>query len=98
MGTEGTARGGSNPRKPVKSTPDPFPVATPPGLQASDHSWVLQTTMELQKSVGALTRAVDTLTEQVRDQGAKLDAVRQEVTSGCAVTNGMTHSVTSRTA
>ena len=80
MGTEGTARGGSIPREPVKSTPDQYPVATPPGLQAADHSWVLQTVMELQKSVGGLTQAVATLTEQVRDQGAKLDAVRQEVT------------------
>ena len=67
------------PREPVKSTPDRFPVATPPGLQAADHSWVLQTVMELQKSVGGLTQAVATLTEQVRDQGDKLDAVRREV-------------------
>ena len=81
MGTEGTARGGSIPREPAKSTPDQFPVATPPGLQAADHSWVLQTVLELQKSVGGLTQAVATLTEQVRDQGAKLDAVRQEVTT-----------------
>ena len=80
MGTEGTARGGSIPREPAKSTPEQYPVATPPGLQATDHSWVLQTVMELQKSVGELTQAVATLTEQVRDQGAKLDAVRQEVT------------------
>ena len=79
MGTEGTARGGSIPREPAKSTPDQFPVATPPGLQAADHSWVLQTVLELQKSVGGLTQAVATLTEQVRDQGDKLDAVRREV-------------------
>ena len=79
MGTEGTARGRSVPREPAKSTPDRFPVATPPGLQAADHSWVLQTVMELQKSVGGLTQAVATLTEQVRDQGDKLDAVRREV-------------------
>lgn len=69
--------------EPAKSTPDQFPVA-PPGLQAADRSWVLQTTMELQKSVGALTQAVTTLTEQVKDQGAKLDAIRQEVTTARA--------------
>ena len=40
--------------------------------------------MELQKSVGALTQAVTTLTEQVKDQGAKLDAMRHEVTAARA--------------
>ena len=45
---------------------------------------VLQTTMELRKSVGALTQAVATLTEQVKDQGAKLDAMRHEVTAARA--------------
>ncbi|MCY4636845.1 MAG: hypothetical protein OXG04_20495 [Acidobacteria bacterium] len=45
---------------------------------------MLQTTMELQKSVGALTQAVTTLTEQVKEQGAKLDAMRHEVTAARA--------------
>ena len=84
MATEGIVHGGTSGREPAKSTPDQYPVATPPGLQAADHSWVLQTTMELQKSVGALTQAVATLTEQVKDQGAKLDAMRHEVTAARA--------------
>ena len=84
MVTEGVVRGGASGHEPAKSTPDPYPVATPPGLQAADHSWVLQTTMELQKSVGALTQAVAALTEQVKDQGAKLDAMRLEVTAARA--------------
>ena len=39
---------------------------------------------ELRKSVGALTQAVAALTEQVKDQGAKLDAMRHEVTAARA--------------
>ncbi|MYN67136.1 MAG: hypothetical protein F4X11_19230 [Acidobacteria bacterium] len=81
MATERIVRDRPGGQEPVKSTPENYPIATPPGLQAADHSWVLQTTMELQKSVGALTQAVATLAEQVKDQGVKLDAMRHEVTA-----------------
>ena len=84
MATDRIVRGRPGGREPAKSTPEQYPVATPPGLQAADHSWVLQTTVELQKSVGALTQAVATLTEQVKDQGTKLDAMRHEVTAARA--------------
>ena len=84
MATERIVRGRTGEQQPTKSTPENYPIATPPGLQAADRSWVLQTTMELQKSVGALTQAVATLTEQVKDQGAKLDAMRHEVTAARA--------------
>ena len=84
MATDGTVRGRPRGQEPAKSTPENYPIATPPGLQAADHSWVLQTTLELQKSVGALTQAVATLTEQVKDQGTKLDAMRHEVTAARA--------------
>ena len=84
MATERIVRGRPGGQESGKSTPENYPIATPPGLQAADHSWVLQTTMELQKSVGALTQAVATLTEQVKDQGAKLDAMRHEVTAARA--------------
>lgn len=84
MATERIVRDRPGGQEPVKSTPENYPIATPPGLQAADHSWVLQTTMELQKSVGALTQAVATLAEQVKDQGVKLDAMRHEVTAARA--------------
>ena len=34
-------------------TPDAYPANPPPGLGAADHSCVLQTVMELQKSTGS---------------------------------------------
>ena len=60
MAIERIVRGRPGGQQSGKSTPENYPIATPPGLQAADHSWVLQTTMELQKSVGALTQAVST--------------------------------------
>ena len=84
MATERIARGRPSGQEPAKSTPELYQRTAPTSLQAADHSWVLQTTMELQKSVGALTQAMATLTEQVKDQGAKLDAMRHEVTAARA--------------
>jgi hypothetical protein len=66
-------------------TPDAYPVATPPGLRADDHSWVLQTVMELQKSNGALTQAVKTLTERTSAHGEKLDSISHRLYAATAV-------------
>ena len=64
-----------------KGTPDRYPTSTPPGLQAADHSWVLQAIMEMQKSLGGLEQAVKALTEQAKEQGNKLDKVSHDVTA-----------------
>ena len=67
------------------SSPDSYPVTPPPGFRADDHSWVLQTIMELQKSTGQLTQAVNTLTDQSKQQGKKLDSISHRVYAAAAV-------------
>lgn len=64
---------------------DDVSVAPPRGLRAEDHSFLLQMIFELQKSSGQLTQAVTTLTEQVRDQGKKLDSISHRVYGAAAV-------------
>ena len=68
------------------STPDQHPTPSPPGLQADQHSWVLQTVMELQRSVGALSATVEALsatvkglTGTVEKQSEKVDASHDRV-------------------
>lgn len=73
------------PADPVVGSPDQFPVPPPPGFRADDHSWVLQTVMEIQKSMGQLTQAVTTLTEQSKDQREKLDSISHRVYAAAAV-------------
>lgn len=65
-----------------QGSPEQFPVPPPPGFQAADHSWVLQTIMELQKSNGEMTHALRTLSEQVKEQTATLGEVRDQVSKG----------------
>ena len=47
----------------------------PPYLHPDQHSFMLQTIGEMRESVGGLKQAVDTLTEQSREQAKKLDTV-----------------------
>ena len=63
-----------------ESTPDQHPTSPPPGLQADQHSWLLQTIMELQKTVGKLTGTVESLTRTVEKQSTKIDALRDDLT------------------
>ena len=72
-------------RMPEESSPEKYPVNPPPGFKADDHSWVLQTVMELQKSTGQLTQAVKTLTDQSKEQGKKLDSISHRVYAATAV-------------
>ncbi len=69
-----------------ESTPDQHPTSPPPGLQADQHSWVLQTVMELQRSVGALSATVEALSATVKGlagtvekQSVKVDASHDRV-------------------
>ena len=63
-----------------ESTPDQHPTSPPPGLQADQHSSVLQTIMELQKTVGKLTGTVENLTRTVEKQSTKIDTLRDDLT------------------
>ena len=61
------------------TTPEGYPTSPLHSLSAIDHSFTLQTMMEVQRAVGALTQAISTLTEQSKEQGKKLDDVRMDV-------------------
>src|ERR1700733_15632807 len=61
------------------TTPEGYPTSPTPGLSAIDHSFTLQTMMEVQRAVGALTQAISTLTEQSKEQGKKIDDVRMDM-------------------
>ncbi len=52
---------------------------------ATEHSWTLQTVFELQKTVGQLTQAVSTLTEQQRGFSAKLDRISHQMYAAIAI-------------
>ena len=63
-----------------ESTPDQHLTSPPPGLSVDQHSWVLQTVMELQKTVGKLTGTVESLSRTVEKQSTKIDALRDDLT------------------
>ena len=66
---------------PVDGAPN-TDVTPPPCLQAGQHSWVLQTVMDLQKTVGKLTGTVEGLTGTVAEQSRRIDALGGKI-DGC---------------
>lgn len=62
-----------------KVTPDQYRTTTPPGLQAADHSWVLQTIMELRGSFGKLEGTVQGLERTVQDQTKEMKGVNDSI-------------------
>ena len=72
-------------RRQQQSGPDPSSAARavepPPGFRADDHSWVLQSIMELQRSVGELAGNQKALTTAIEQQSRKIDAQRSELTA-----------------
>ncbi len=63
-----------------------FPETTPPTTYpGSDYSFTLQTVMELQKTVGQLTQAVNTLTDQQKEQAKKLDGISHKIYAAIVV-------------
>src|SRR2546423_1433280 len=68
-----------------KSTPIDLPSTNPPAYPGTEHNWTLQTVFELQKSVGQLTQAVTTLTEQQKGFAAKLDKISHQVYAALAI-------------
>jgi hypothetical protein len=68
-------RAQSAPSDAPQGSPEQYPVPPPPGFQAADHSWVLQTIMELQKSSGQVTQAIENLTKAQDRTADKLDAM-----------------------
>ena len=60
-------------------TAKPPPETTPTTPWRGEPNWVLQTIMELQKSVGELTGAVKSLTVAVTEQSRKIEDCRSEL-------------------
>jgi len=58
----------------------PIPTGTPaPYTNPDQHSWVLQTVSEMRESIGGLKQAVETLTDQSREQAKKIDGISHKV-------------------
>jgi hypothetical protein len=60
-------------------TPEGDAVPTPPGLQADDRAWLLQTVSELQKTTSRLEEAVKTLEKHVDKQGNQIETTARDV-------------------
>ena len=63
-----------SPQPEQQDQPRRFPDSPPP--QASDHSFTLQTVMELQRSMGKVEQAVVQLTKVVETQGKTLNVIQ----------------------
>lgn len=61
------------------SVPSQLPQTTPQAYPPSDHSFTLQSIMEMQKSLGQLTQAVTTLTEESKKSSIKLDEISHKI-------------------
>jgi uncharacterized protein YoxC len=62
-----------------QSTPDILPSTNPLSYPSAEHNWTLQTVFELQKTVGQLTQAVTTLTDQQKEFSKKLDRISHQM-------------------
>lgn len=63
----------------ANTTPSRFPETTPPAPHLSDFSFTLQAIMEMQKTLGQLTQAITTLTEESKKRGEVLDRISHKV-------------------
>jgi len=61
------------------SVPSQLPQMTPQDYITSEHSFTLQSVMEMQRTLGQLTQAVTTLTEESKKSSAKLDEISHKV-------------------
>ena len=57
--------------------PREFPSTTPPLSHTVDHSFTLQSIMEVQKSIGKLTEAVESLKEESKGQRKELNILNR---------------------
>jgi hypothetical protein len=61
-----------------ESGPPKMPSTNPP-YPGSDYSFTLQAVMEMHKTLGGLTQAVNTLAEQQKEHGIKLENIGKDV-------------------
>ncbi len=81
----GRRKGRDRSNEPSGTTPDAFPTSPPPGLQVDNHSWVLQTIMDLKGSTAELAQCVKTLDESTKEQGKKLDSISHRMYAATAI-------------
>lgn len=60
------------------TTPEAFPTLAP-HLPSGDYSYTLEVVMGMQKTLGELTQAVKTLTDQVKEHGNKIDGACKDI-------------------
>jgi hypothetical protein len=68
-----TGKGSRGPRGANLTTPEAYPTTAPQFL-SGDYSYTLEVVMGMQKTLGELSQAVRSLTEEVKGHGAKIDA------------------------
>ncbi len=61
------------------SAPSKLPQTTPQDYITSEHSFILQSVMEMQKALGQLTQAVTTLTEESKKSSTRLSEVSHKI-------------------
>jgi hypothetical protein len=75
-----SARQGESADSP-QGSPEQYPVPPPLGFQAADHSSVLQSVMEMQKTLGTLTAHIDTQIKSQDKLAQKVDTVNERLHS-----------------
>jgi hypothetical protein len=61
------------------TTPAQLPETTPQNYPALDYSFTLQAIMEMQKTLGQLSQAVTTLTEESKKNSEKIGTISHQV-------------------
>ena len=61
------------------TTPQRMAETTPQSYPLSDHSFTLQAIMEMQKTLGELTQAVRSLTEESKKNGVALEDIGKKM-------------------
>lgn len=72
-------RTGPSSENPEGSVPEASPQITPQAYSPYDHSFTLQATMEMQKTLGKLEQAVTTLTEESKNSREKLGKIDKDI-------------------
>jgi uncharacterized membrane protein len=66
-------------------TPKRFAETTPPAYPGSDYNFILQGVFDIQKSMGRMEQAVETLKDQQKEQGRKLDGISHKIYAAIVV-------------
>jgi len=65
------------PRSVAPTTPEAFPTTSP--QPSGDYTYTLEVVMGMQKTLGELTQAVRTLTDQVKEHSTKLEGACRDI-------------------